>query len=116
MSVCSRCSEAKSGTRWPRLALRSMRLRLGEMWNLRPLAACLAADRRARKLGVTRINREVMLERVPGTFYVACRRLLVFVQHIVADQMARDAELHITIDELVVCDIDLRDQCLEPIL
>src|SRR4051794_1862438 len=112
MSVCSRGGEPKYGGK-PRLALRSMRLRLGEMWNLRTLAARLAADRRARKFGITPIHHEVMLERVPGTFYVARRRLLVFVQHIVADQMARDAELHITVDELVVGDIDLRDQCLE---
>ena len=49
---------------------------------------------------------------VPVTF-AAGRRALVL--HEIADQVARDAELHIAVDVLVVRDIDLRDQCLESV-
>ena len=41
------------------------------------------------------------------------RRTLVL--HEISDQVARDAELHIAVDVLVVRDIDLRDQCLESV-
>jgi len=37
------------------------------------------------------------------------------VAHVIADQMAGDAELHVTVEELVVLDVDLRDQRLEAI-
>ena len=36
--------------------------------------------------------------------------------HIVADQLARHAQLHVGIDELVVLGVDLREQRLEPSL
>jgi hypothetical protein len=86
------------------------------MRNLRPLAAGLAGDRRPRQFGAARFHDEAVLERIPCALDVGRRRFLVLVADVVADEMARDAELHVGVDELVVRDVELRDQCLEAVL
>src|SRR5439155_130668 len=78
------------------------RLTSRQMRNLRPLAARLAGDWRARQLGATGFHDERMLERIPRPFDVGDGCLLVRVAHVVADEMARDAELNVAVDELVV--------------
>src|SRR5436309_7958914 len=110
------CVELMSARSHSSARVAGLRASLGEMRNLRPLATRLAADRRAWKLRLARLHDEVVPQRVPRAFHVTRRRLLVVVQHVVADEMTRDAELHIAVDELVVRDIDLRDQGLEAIL
>src|SRR5262249_21997516 len=87
-----------------------------QMRNLRPLAARLAGDRRARQLGAAGFHHERVRERIPRPFDVARWRLLAVVAHVIADEMARDAELHVGLDELVVRDVELRDQRLEAVL
>src|SRR5262249_53744960 len=82
-----------------------------EMRNLRPLAARLAGDRWSRQLRLARFHDEGVLERIPRPL-----DLLVLVAHVVADEMAGDAELHVAVDEFVVLDVELRDQSLEPLL
>src|SRR5262249_39661320 len=47
-----------------------------QMRDLRPFAARLAGDRRARQLGAARFHHERVLERIPRPFDVGCRRLL----------------------------------------
>src|SRR5262245_34711885 len=84
--------------------------------NLRPLAARLAGDRRPRQLGAAGFHHERVLERIPRSFDVGRRRLLAVVAHVIAHEMARDAELHVGFDELVVGDVELRDQRFETVL
>ena len=67
-------------------------------------------------LVVARFHHEGVVERIPRAVHVGRGRRLVLVPHIVADQMAGDAELHVGVDELVVLHIDLRDQRLEAVL
>src|SRR5690242_10170399 len=81
----------------------------------RTLALRFAGDPRSGELRGPGIHHEVLVERIPGAGHVrGWRRTIVL--HEIADQMPRHAELHIAVDVLVVGNIDLRDQRLEPIL
>src|SRR5882724_7827545 len=82
-------------------------LTLRQMRNLRPLALRLAGDWRPRQLGRARLHHKIVVERVPRPLHVGRRRLLILVPHIVADETAGDAELHVGLQELVVLHVDL---------
>src|SRR5215510_8403719 len=84
--------------------------------NLRPFATRLAADRRLRKARRAAFHHESVLERIPRAADVGGRRRLVVVAHVVADEVAGDAELHIGLEIGIVIDVDLRYQRLEPVL
>src|SRR5215831_7313574 len=73
----------------------------------------LAGDRRLGQAGRAVFHHEGMLERIPRRFDVRRARARLIVTNIVADQMTRDAELHVSLDVLVVGYVELRDQCLE---
>src|SRR5215467_16234346 len=81
-----------------------------------PFAARFAGDRRPRQLGAAYLHDERVLERIPRSLGIGCRRFLVVVAHVIADEVARDAELHVGVDELVVGDVELRDQRLVAVL
>src|SRR5215813_9489542 len=84
--------------------------------NLRPFAARLAADRRLWQARRAALHDERMGERVPRAADVGRRRRLVVVAHVVADEVAGDAELDVALEIGIVVDVDLRDQRLEPVL
>src|SRR5215467_12848494 len=84
--------------------------------NLRPFAARLAADRRARQARRAALHDEGMRERVPRAADVGRRRRLVVVAHVIADEVAGNAELNVGLEIGIVVDVDLRDQRLEPVL
>src|SRR4029077_15550222 len=94
----------KSAARWA--GQRERLLISRQMRDLRPLAACLAGDRRPRQLGAAGFHDEAVLERIPRALDVGRGRLLVFVADVIADEMAGDAELHVGLDEFVVRDIE----------
>src|SRR6185437_8917152 len=82
---------------------------------LRALACGLARDRRPRQRRRSRLDREVMVERVPGAD-AAVRRGLAGMENVVADQRPGDAELRVGLEVRVVARIDLRELRLETAL
>src|SRR3954470_2111051 len=86
------------------------------MRNLRAFAAGFAGDRRLRQPRWARLHHERMVERVPGAGDIRRGRLLALMAHIIADEMPRDAELYVGLEELVILHVDLRDQRLEAVL
>src|SRR5579885_3003306 len=71
-------------------------------------------DRRFRQLSFARLHHKGLIERIPLPIDVRRRRPAA-VAHVITDERAGDAELHIAIELLVVIDIDLRDQRFESV-
>src|SRR5580704_12293496 len=84
-----------------------------EMRNLRPLALRLAGDRRPRQARLAVFHDEGVFERIPRRFDVGRAGARLVVAHIVADEVAGDAELRIGFEVLVLGIVELRDQRLE---
>src|SRR5579862_1114628 len=84
-----------------------------EMRNLRPLALRLAGDRRPRQARLAVFHDEGVLERIPRRFDVGRAGARLVVAHIIADEVAGDAELGIGFEVLVLGIVELRDQRLE---
>src|SRR5262249_57955228 len=100
----------------PRAALRpghTWRRGSREVRDLRPLAARLAADRRARQLARALLHDEGVRERVPPPDDVGGGRLVVIVAHVVADEMAGDAEMDVAGEEQGVLTVDTGDPRIE---
>src|SRR5262245_30299180 len=72
-------------------------------------------DRRFGKPALAGLHHKCLIKGIPIALYVACRRS-VGVPHIVTDQSACDAKLHIGFQLFVIIYINLRDQSLEALL
>src|ERR1041385_9368830 len=83
------------------------------MRNLRPFPLGLAGNRWLGQASFAAFHNETMLKRVPRGFNVRGARARLVMANVIADEMARDAELHVGLDVLVVGYIELRDQRFE---
>src|SRR5437660_6220687 len=79
----------------------------------RRLSCRLAGNRWARQLRFAGLDDEVVFERKPRPFDVGCRGRLIVMAYVLADQRARDAELHIGLEVRIIARIDLRELRLE---
>ena len=61
-----------------------------------------------RKAAFACLHHESLIERIPVACYAGCRGRFV-VPHVIADEGAGHAELHVRFEFLIVIDIDLRD-------
>src|ERR1700730_15394337 len=77
------------------------------------LAVGFTADRRSRQARDASFHDQGVVERVPGRGDIGGSRAPLVMAHVIADEVAGDAELYVVVDMLVVGRIDLRDQRLE---
>src|SRR5262245_2080807 len=68
-----------------------------------------------RKAAFACLHHESLIERIPVACYAGCRGCFV-VPHVIADEGAGHAELHVRLEFLIVIDIDLRDKSFEAFL
>src|SRR5689334_13862898 len=78
-----------------------------EMRNLGPLTCGLARDWRLGQAGVAIFHDKRMFERIPRRLDVGSPRARLVMPDVIADQMARNAELHVAVDVLVIWHVEL---------
>src|SRR6202040_4233022 len=90
----------------------SPRIREGKA--IAPYSALQLFDRRPRQPRFARFHRKGVVEGIPRRRDVRRGCPPVVVAQVVADERTGDPELNVEIEPLVVVDVDLRDERLEP--
>src|SRR5829696_144145 len=80
---------------------------LSQMRDLRTLATRFAGNRRLWQARRARLHHERMVERIPGPRNIGRRRPFVLMPQIIADEVTRDAKLHVAVEEFVILHVDL---------